>query len=52
MWLNELLFLGYRKDLTPDNLENLGPEFGSEHLYKTFALVWATGMHHKGHCQG
>ncbi len=44
VWLNDLLLLGYRSIITVDDLEELGPEFASETLHKSFSLVWAAGI--------
>ncbi|KAK3186314.1 hypothetical protein K4F52_004852 [Lecanicillium sp. MT-2017a] len=40
IWLNPTFILGYNKDMTIDELPDLGPEFLSEELYNRFEPNW------------
>ena len=41
LWLNKILFLGFRRIVSIDDLPDLSCEFSSKTLWKEFAPVWA-----------
>lgn len=41
LWLNKILFTGYRNIIDVEDLEPLGPEFSATYLSDRFATVWA-----------
>lgn len=41
LWLNSTLFLGFRRILSADDLDDIGPKFSSARLLKKFELYWA-----------
>lgn len=41
LWLNKILFLGFRRIVSIDDLPDLSYEFSSKTLWKEFAPVWA-----------
>lgn len=40
IWLNPILFTGYRKVISYEDLPALGPEFASEKIYQEFSAIW------------
>lgn len=43
-WLNPTLILGFKKDITINELPDPGPEFDSERLHERFEPNWDKGM--------
>ena len=43
IWLNSTLIMGFKKDITINELPDPGPEFDSEHLYERFEPRWDKG---------
>lgn len=41
LWVSSTLILGFRQNLTLDQLPNLGPEFSSGVIFATFDRVWS-----------
>lgn len=43
IWLNSTLIMGFKKDITINELPDPGPEFDSEHLHERFEPNWEKG---------
>lgn len=43
VWLNPLLFFGWRDNFTLDNLPNIGDDFESQRLFDLFSPQWTKG---------
>lgn len=46
LWINETFILGFNNILTLNDLGNLGPEFSTERLVRTFEGIWQSGKYY------